>query len=207
MPFLSPARDVCVSLYELKQQLMGLNLLAPGASTLIGNILRSVVPPDVEDESLLTEWPGDYVRGCSYEMFFSPSLRIGSQLSGFRFSELAECLYRDAGIILIGLFGTALQDFGASGVAVNPGSHSLTGDEVAIVLARSSEQAVQALRRAPEKITSVQVCTLLQPKRSEHGTRYLSLFSPFSPLLFVPDFPSSSSDVECRAPYEPRAKQ
>jgi hypothetical protein len=39
-PFLDPARDVVTSLEQTRHRLLALNCLAPGASTLITNLLR-----------------------------------------------------------------------------------------------------------------------------------------------------------------------
>jgi hypothetical protein len=46
-PFLDPARDVITSLEQTRHRLLALNCLAPGASTLITNLLRctGAAPP------------------------------------------------------------------------------------------------------------------------------------------------------------------
>lgn len=44
-PFLDPAKDMVISLEDVRFSLLAISVVCPGASTLIGNILRSTVPP------------------------------------------------------------------------------------------------------------------------------------------------------------------
>jgi len=67
-PFLDPDQDVAVSMEETRFRLIALSASCPGASTLIGNLIRSsaVLPEDARHETLAgRKWLRQYVDGLS----------------------------------------------------------------------------------------------------------------------------------------------
>lgn len=102
-PFLDPDQDVAVSMEETRFRLMALSASCPGASTLIGNLIRSstVRPEDARQDTLAgRKWLRQYVDGCEATLCRAPVQR---HLVGIEFNLVAEWLYRTHGHAVIGI--------------------------------------------------------------------------------------------------------
>jgi voltage-gated potassium channel Kch len=105
-PFLDPDQDVAVSMEETRFRLIALSASCPGASTLIGNLIRSstVRPEDARDDTLAgRKWLRQYVDGCEAMLCRAPVQR---HLIGIAFNKVAEWLYRTHGHAIIGIIDT-----------------------------------------------------------------------------------------------------
>ena len=105
-PFLDPDQDVAVSMEETRFRLIALSASCPGASTLIGNLIRSstVLPEDARHETLAgRKWLRQYVDGCEATICRAPVQR---HLVGIPFNRVAEWLYRTHGHAIIGIIDT-----------------------------------------------------------------------------------------------------
>jgi len=103
MPFLDPGQDVAVSTEETRFRLLALSACCPGASTLIGNLIRSssVRPREARDEYLADrKWLRQYVDGCEATLCTAPVQR---HLIGYEFNLVTEWLFRISGHAIIGL--------------------------------------------------------------------------------------------------------
>ena len=123
--------DVVVCLNEIKMGIMALNVLYPGSSILIFNLLMSFADgdDDSDDEAGFSEskgieeldeddgndWVDEYLRGCDWEIY---TTEISTELSGARLSSLSYMLYSRLGITL---FGVQLTDIkGCKHILLNP---------------------------------------------------------------------------------------
>ena len=102
-PFIDPEQDVAVSMEETRFRLLALSATCPGASTLIGNLIRSstVRPEEARQETLAgRRWLRQYVDGCEATLCKAPVQR---HLVGIEFNRVAEWLYRRSGHAIIGI--------------------------------------------------------------------------------------------------------
>ncbi len=102
-PFIDPEQDVAVSMEETRFRLLALSATCPGASTLIGNLIRSstVRPEEARQETLAgRRWLRQYVDGCEATLCKAPVQR---HLVGIEFNRVAEWLYRRSGHAIIGM--------------------------------------------------------------------------------------------------------
>ena len=102
-PFIDPEQDVAVSMEETRFRLLALSATCPGASTLIGNLIRSstVRPEEARQETLAgRRWLRQYVDGCEAKLCKAPVQR---HLVGIEFNRVAEWLYRRSGHAIIGI--------------------------------------------------------------------------------------------------------
>lgn len=105
-PFLDPDQDVAVSMEETRFRLIALSASCPGASTLVGNLIRSstVCPEDARHDTLAgRKWLRQYVDGCEATLCRAPVQR---HLVGIEFNKVAEWLYRTHGHAIIGVIDT-----------------------------------------------------------------------------------------------------
>ncbi len=144
-PFLDPATDVIVSVEATRLRLLALSAVCPGASTLVGNLLRSaaVAPPSARGETLAgRRWLRQYVSGCEYALHEVPVLK---HLAGRRFIDVAEWAARNAHAVLI---GTVDERDGpaARRVRVNPAAAPLEMGTTLLVVAETKTGAIRALK-------------------------------------------------------------
>lgn len=102
-PFIDPDQDVAVSMEETRFRLLALSATCPGASTLIGNLIRSstVRPREARQETLAgRRWLRQYVDGCEATLCKAPVQR---HLVGLEFNRIAEWMYRRSGHAIIGM--------------------------------------------------------------------------------------------------------
>ena len=102
-PFLDPEQDVAVSMEETRFRLLALSASCPGASTLIGNLIRSssVRPKDARQSTLAgRKWLRQYVDGCEATLSRAPVQR---HLVDLEFNQVAEWLFRTHGYAIIGV--------------------------------------------------------------------------------------------------------
>lgn len=102
-PFIDPEQDVAVSMEETRFRLLALSATCPGASTLIGNLIRSstVRPEEARQETLAgRRWLRQYVDGCEATLCKAPVQR---HLVGLEFNRVAEWLFRRSGHAIIGM--------------------------------------------------------------------------------------------------------
>ena len=115
-PFIDPEQDVAVSMEETRFRLLALSATCPGASTLIGNLIRSsTVRPEEARQGTLAgrRWLRQYVDGCEATLCKAPVQR---HLVGLEFNRVAEWLYRRSGHAIIGMITPNGQMF------LNPGA-------------------------------------------------------------------------------------
>jgi hypothetical protein len=142
-PFLDPGQDVIVSMEQTRFRLLALSAVCPGASTLVGNLLRSadVRPPGARAPTLAgRRWLREYVNGCAYSIVEVPVLK---HLEGRPFIEAAEWLYRAAGCVLLGVVGGAGD---RDAVRLNPGAEPLTLGTTLLVLGTSKKGVIRAMK-------------------------------------------------------------
>jgi voltage-gated potassium channel Kch len=102
-PFIDPEQDIAVSMEETRFRLLALSASCPGASTLIGNLVRSscVRPEEARQETLAgRRWLRQYVDGCEATLCKAPVQR---HLVGLAFNDVVEWLYRRSRNAIIGI--------------------------------------------------------------------------------------------------------
>ena len=118
-PFLDLGQDVIVSTEETRFRMLALSAVCPGASTLIGNLMRSsdVLPKDAQDSTLAgRKWMRQYVNGTEYSFC---TAAVQRHLAGISFADVAEWLFRSAGFVVAGVIEPGGR------VRLNPGRESL----------------------------------------------------------------------------------
>ena len=102
MPFLDGHNDVIISLESIRHRLLVLSCLCPGASVLLGNLLRISHVSDFKSQlSTLAgrEWLRSYVNGCAYHIYEAiPGPSFVEQF----FIEVVEFLSRSFQIVALG---------------------------------------------------------------------------------------------------------
>ena len=102
MPFLDGNNDVIISLESIRHRLLVLSCLCPGASVLLGNLLRISHVSDFKSQlSTLAgrEWLRSYVNGCAYHIYEAiPGPSFVDQF----FIEVVEFLSRSFQIVALG---------------------------------------------------------------------------------------------------------
>ncbi|CAG9460583.1 unnamed protein product [Pedinophyceae sp. YPF-701] len=142
--FLDPERDTAVSFQELRFILLSLTTLCPGASTLLGNLCRSNEPSNplhkVKQRSGRLSglrWLREYADGAKQRLLTAP---LNESYNGVQFVEMAEFILRERGVQVIGIASAPPLD----AVLLNPAQLTLRGDEFAILIARSEDDALAA---------------------------------------------------------------
>ena len=127
--------DVVVCLNQIKMGIVATNILYPGTSIMIFNLLMSFADGSDDDdddddddygkenadgveelnEDSVNGWLDEYISGCDWEIYTTV---ISPDFSGARFSTLAYLLYVRLGITLFGLQLTDLK--GDKHVLLNP---------------------------------------------------------------------------------------
>jgi voltage-gated potassium channel Kch len=118
-PFLDPEQDVIVSAEQTRFRMLALSASCPGASTLIGNLMRSsaVLPLEAQGPTLAgRRWMRQYVNGTAYSFV---TAAVQRHLAGKEFADVAEWLYRTAGFVVAGV----IENGGR--VRLNPGREVL----------------------------------------------------------------------------------
>ena len=137
-PFLDSRRDSVISLEDVRFSLLAFSVVCPGASTLLGNMLRSTVPPRRQlfqsDTMAGMQWLRQYVDGSNHKLRMVP---CNGSFRGVDFSQAAECLYRRVGVVLMGVRTAGPL----STLLLNPASMVLRADEELLVLVSSDTQA------------------------------------------------------------------
>ncbi|GAB4817363.1 hypothetical protein N2152v2_004409 [Parachlorella kessleri] len=148
-PFLDPGQDVVVSMEQTRFRLLALSAVCPGASTLIGNLLRSsnVSPPEAQQATLAgRKWLRAYVNGCAFQLW---EVSVPPHLAGQRFSDVVAWLYFTSGFVLAGLIEEGDE------VAVNPSRVRLALGQTVLVVGTKKSAVTRALARPyaqlPEK--------------------------------------------------------
>eukprot|EP00854_Cymbomonas_tetramitiformis_P003019 gene3019-3839_t len=149
-PLLTPYRDGCMSLFEIESHFLALSTLCPGGSTLIGNLVRSVTPvgdlirnrsmPQKNEPS--TSWLAEYAEGCAYEVYAGSELKLHGAYGGMRFSVVADLIYQEHGLVLIGLCGLS-PAAAPGGVLLNPSQYPLRGGEQVVVMGRTQQEDLE----------------------------------------------------------------
>eukprot|EP00192_Tetraselmis_astigmatica_P006581 CAMPEP_0117686318 /NCGR_PEP_ID=MMETSP0804-20121206/22361_1 /TAXON_ID=1074897 /ORGANISM="Tetraselmis astigmatica, Strain CCMP880" /LENGTH=754 /DNA_ID=CAMNT_0005497953 /DNA_START=92 /DNA_END=2358 /DNA_ORIENTATION=+ len=138
-PFLDVERDVVVSIEKFKFSNLALSTICPGASTLLGNLLRRAeISPESAKQPTIgrRQWLREYANGCAWGMYQVP---VGESLVGHRFLDVSACVFLKTGCTIIGI------QF-PNGVLLNPGSLRLRPGDKAVLLARSMEEGQAALQ-------------------------------------------------------------
>ena len=138
-PFLDPGQDVAVSAEETRFRMLALSASCPGASTFIGNLIRSssVKPREARGEKMAgRKWLRQYVDGCEAILCRAPVQR---HLVGEVFLNVAEWLYRTSGCAIIGIID---QD---GRVALNPSDWKLAMGYTLLVMGPSTKKVRKAL--------------------------------------------------------------
>jgi Calcium-activated BK potassium channel alpha subunit len=104
-PFLDPQQDVIASIEAVRLRLLALSCLAPGASTLLANLMRSSgaaagLAPGEGTKLAGRRWLREYADGAHCELFLCPA---GAPLGGLRFNSAAEAVYDASGAMLVGV--------------------------------------------------------------------------------------------------------
>ena len=102
-PFLDLGQDVIVSTEETRFRMLALSAVCPGASTLIGNLMRSsaVLPLEAQGPTLAgRKWMRQYVNGTAFSFC---NAAVQRHLSGRTLADVAEWLFRSHGFVVIGI--------------------------------------------------------------------------------------------------------
>ena len=148
-PFLDPEQDVVMSMEETRYRLLALSAVTPGASTLLGNLLRSsaVRPLEAREPTLAgRRWLREYVDGCEYSLFTAP---IQRHLIGKRFADVALSLFEREGLIMVGVVGGGGSG-SVEGVRLNPAHEILDGGSRLLVLGPGEREVRRALSRCTD---------------------------------------------------------
>lgn len=154
-PFLDPGQDVAVSTEEIRFRLLSLSAFCPGASTLIGNLIRSssVRPKEDREETLAgRRWLRQYVDGCEATLCRAPVQR---HLVGFPLKYIAEWLFRTSGNAIIGV----IHPHGK--LELNPSEWVLQMGHTLLVMGSSTKHVRKALAESYvplSKRTKDQIC-------------------------------------------------
>lgn len=101
-PFLDRSRDAVLSLEDVRFSLLAFSTVCPGASTLLGNMLRSgsgAAPGALHGDKMAgMRWLRQYVQGSAHRLRL---IDCPKSFAGVPFVEAAECLYRRVGAMLI----------------------------------------------------------------------------------------------------------
>jgi voltage-gated potassium channel Kch len=141
-PFLDPEQDVIVSMEQTRLRLLALSAVCPGASTLIGNLLKSSnVRPEEAREPMLAgrRWLRAYVDGCAYQFCEAPVLK---HMDGEKFINVAAWLYANSGFVAIGAIDHEER------VLVNPAQLTLEKGHTLIVVGSDKKTVIRAMKDA-----------------------------------------------------------
>ena len=144
-PFLDPGRDVMISVEAARFRLLALSTVCPGAGTLLGNLLRSSnVLPDRENQEADAKlagrrWFREYVNGCAYRIV-RHTKGLPRHLVGRRFIDVAEWLFRETGLVLMGVTSAK------GSVRLNPGTSRLSDLDELLVMAPDEYSVSYALQ-------------------------------------------------------------
>ncbi|PRW44899.1 Potassium channel subfamily T member 2 isoform A [Chlorella sorokiniana] len=150
-PFLDPGQDVVFSMEQTRMRLLALSAVCPGASTLIGNLLKSssVRPLESMQRTLAgRQWLRAYVNGCAYQFLH---VAVPQHLVGRRFTDVALWLFVNAGKVLIGLIDEREQ------LLVNPAGMPLPAGATLIVVATSRKLLGRALKKPYSRLPAAEV--------------------------------------------------
>ncbi|KAL4448241.1 hypothetical protein ABPG75_005460 [Micractinium tetrahymenae] len=140
-PFLDPGQDMIVSMEQTRMRLLALSAVCPGASTLIGNLLKSsaVRPLQSQQRTLAgREWLRAYVNGCAFQFIHLP---VPQHLAGRPFLDVAQWLFWSSGSVLIGIIDERER------LIVNPADLTLSASARLIVVGVSKRAVTKALKK------------------------------------------------------------
>lgn len=138
-PFLDPEQDVIVSAEQTRFRMLALSAICPGASTLIGNLMRSsaVLPLEAQGPTLAgRRWMRQYVNGTAYSFC---TAAVQRHLAGKEFASVAEWLYRTAGFVVAGVIEAGGR------VRLNPGRETLRMGTQLLVIGTDKRNVRQKL--------------------------------------------------------------
>ncbi|CAD7696797.1 unnamed protein product [Ostreobium quekettii] len=159
--FLDPQRDVIISIEQIRYRLAVLSCLCPGASVLLGNLLRvfRVDPVKAQRETLAgRRWLRKYVNGCQYQTF---ETEVGRAMVGASFTEVMAFVYERTGIVVMGL--TTAE----ASVLLNPALRKIEWGEKLVVIAKSQAKADAAMKLHFVPPTSKEVTAVQEANESE----------------------------------------
>lgn len=137
-PFLDPGQDVIVSMEQIRYRLLALSAVCPGASTLIGNLLKSssIRPLEASQPTLAgRRWMRAYVNGCSPQLVEAAAPLV---LVGLPFQRVAQWLYWGSGFVLLGVIE-------GDRVRLNPGRRRLDPGCTLLVMGSGQHEVQEAL--------------------------------------------------------------
>ncbi|PSC70953.1 transcription factor MYB44-like isoform B [Micractinium conductrix] len=140
-PFLDPGQDVVVSMEQTRMRLLALSAVCPGASTLIGNLLKSSAVSTIASQQRTLagrEWLRAYVSGCAYQFIHVP---VPEHLAGKRFLDVAQWLFWSSNAVLIGVIDDRER------LLINPASLTLLAGVTLIVVGPSKRAVAKALKQ------------------------------------------------------------
>lgn len=149
-PFLDPGQDVIVSMEQTRFRLLALSAVCPGASTLVGNMLRSsaVKPLEAQEPTLAgRRWLRAYVNGCAHSLCRAPMQR---HLAGQPFIDIAEWLFRSCGYVAIGVVDAEGR------VRLNPAHETFPMGTTLLVLGPGKVEVRRALAGPFDALTAEQ---------------------------------------------------
>lgn len=171
-PFLDPEQDVIVSMEQTRLRLLALSAVCPGASTLIGNLLKSSnVRPKEAREPMLAgrRWLRAYVDGCAYQFCETPVLK---HMDGEKFINIAAWLYANSGFVAVGAIDHEER------VLVNPAQLTLEKGHTLIVVGSDKKKAIRAMKDAV-KVPIVSVDAVVEePEYQKLVERISTAYSP-----------------------------
>lgn len=138
-PFLDLGQDVIVSTEETRFRMLALSAVCPGASTLIGNLMRSsaVLPREAQDSTLAgRRWLRQYVNGTEFSFC---TAAVQRHLAGQTFADVAEWLFRTAGFVICGVIEPGGR------VRLNPGKEALRMGTQLLVIGTDKKKVRQKL--------------------------------------------------------------
>jgi len=138
-PFLDPEQDVIVSAEQTRFRMLALSASCPGASTLLGNLMRSsaVLPLEAQESTLAgRRWMRQYVNGTAYSFC---TAAVQRHFAGEEFSNVAEWLYRTAGFVVAGVIEAGGR------VRLNPGREVLRMGTQLLVIGTNKREVRQKL--------------------------------------------------------------
>ena len=138
--------DQVVCLDEMKQSIFAQNCIYPGTSTLLSNL----VCPHSPKHNKEMNWLGEYLRGCSYNLYFH---NFGDTLAGTRFGTFVENFYKRKPHMLV--IGILRNKDGENCIHLAPFEFSLEAGDVAIVLANKKSDSKILVESAERGIQSI----------------------------------------------------
>ncbi|XP_055332968.1 calcium-activated potassium channel slowpoke-like [Paramacrobiotus metropolitanus] len=174
--------DTIVCFQEIEYGLIAQSCIAPGASTLLANLIQS--PSRNIILAPRREIIQDFVYGSQLELFVSP---FGAYFLGMKYTEAAEQCFTKLHLLLIGLFRPE-RDNRKQGLLLCPVMLVITEDRVGIFVAKSSSDVSRVRHYCSvchRHETDPQKITHCKCSKADSRPVYPAIRNPFERLLKI----------------------